>query len=376
MQKEFFGYNSIENLVEILKNYKKIFLVTGKKSYILSGAEKKINSYLTDKNVAVFNEFSPNPNLSELKKAMIFYKKIDPDIVIAIGGGSVIDMGKMVNLLAHNNGEPLDYIKKIKKPDIPGKTLIAIPTTSGTGSESTHFATIYVDKKKYSIADRKFMLPSISIIDPFFTESLPKKITASTGLDAICQGIESLWAVNSTEQSRKFAKESVEIGLKTIEKVVNNPDKKSRLDMAKVAHLSGKAINISKTTACHSISYPITSYFNIPHGHAVALTLGQFIEFNDNVTKINCNDKRGVKFVKDRLSEIVNLMGCNNATDAKSLFQKLMEKIGIEHRLKKLNIDNKGRKLIIDNGYTADRMNNNPRLVTKEDIKNILNEIK
>jgi len=376
MQKEFFGNNSIKNLEGLLKNYKKIFLVTGKKSYTNSGAEKKIKSYLLDKNVTFFNDFSPNPNLDELKKAMKFYKKFDPDLVIAVGGGSVIDMGKMVNLLSHNRGGPIDYIKKIKKHENPGKKLIAIPTTSGTGSESTHFATIYVDKKKYSIADKKFMLPSVSIVDPSFTESIPKKITASTGLDAICQGIESYWAVNSTKQSRKYAKESIEIGLKTIEKVVNNPDKKSRLNMAKVAHLSGKAINISKTTACHSISYPITSYFNIPHGHAVALTMGQFIEFNSSVSKSNCNDKRGVKFVKDRLSEIINLMGCKDATDAKTFFYKLMEKIGIEYRLGKLNIDNNGRKLIVDNGYTADRMNNNPRLVTKEDIKNIFEKIK
>ena len=378
MQKEFFGYDSLQNIQEILDEYdaEKIFLVTGKKAYTLSGAEKKIHPFLKNKTVTIFNDFSPNPHMGEVVKGIEQYKKSDPDMVIAVGGGSVLDIGKIINLLANNSDNSFDYIKRLKNLTTQGKPFVAIPTTSGTGSESTHFATVYVDKKKYSLADEKLLLPTVSIVDPSLTESMPRYLTASTGLDALCQGIESLWAVNPTEESRKYAQEAVQIAVHNIENAVNDPNKTSRLNMSKAAHLSGKAINISKTTACHSISYPITSYFGVAHGHAVALTMPQIIEFNSKVSENDCNDKRGVSYVKERLDEIINLMGCENTADAKMFFQTLMRKIGIELRLRRLNIDDDGRKLIVDKGFTPDRMDNNPRLVLKEDIQNMLVEIK
>jgi alcohol dehydrogenase class IV len=377
MQKEFFGYDSLQNVQEILDEYdvKKFFLVTGKKAYTLSGAEKKIRPFLKDKIVMIFNDFSPNPHMDEVVKGIEQYNKINPDMVIAVGGGSVLDMGKMINLLANNSGNPLDYVKRLKKYTTQGKPFVAIPTTSGTGSESTHFATVYIDKTKYSLADKRLLLPTVSIVDPALTESMTRYLTASTGLDALCQGIESLWAVDSTGESRMYAKEAVTIAVHTIENVVNNPDKTSRLNMAKAAHLSGKAINISKTTACHSISYPITSYFGISHGHAVALTMGQLIEFNSNMSEKDCGDKRGENFVKARVNEIIGLLAAKGAIGAKQNFQTLMKKVGVESRLSRLNIDYNGSRLIVDNGFTPDRMSNNPRVLMKDDLEKIMDEI-
>jgi len=378
MQKEFFGYDSLQNLQGILEgqDIKKILLVTGKKSFILSGAEKKLRPFLQNKIVKTFNDFSPNPELDEVVNGIEQYKKSNPDMVIAIGGGSVLDIGKIINFLANNSGNPYDYITQLKKPTLQGKPFIAIPTTSGTGTESTHFATVYIDKKKYSMADKKLLLPQVSIVDPSLTESMPFYLTASTALDALCQSIESLWAVNSTKESRTYAREALTIAIHTIENVVNNPNKTSRLNMAKASHLSGKAINISKTTASHSISYPITSYFDIAHGHAVALTIGQLIDFNASISDKDCNDKRGVQFVKERLNEIIDLMGCDDVVDVEIFFQTLMRKIGIEPRLQRLNINDNERKLIVEEGFTKERMNNNPRRVLKKDILHMLDEIK
>lgn len=377
-QKEFFGYSSINNLKDVFNDYnaKNIFLVTGKKSYTLSGAEKKLQPLLENKSCVFFNDFSVNPDAVEVEKGIKSYKKFNPDLVLAIGGGSVIDIGKIINLLANNSGKPLDFVKRLQTPLIPGKPFVAIPTTSGTGSESTHFATIYVDKKKYSLSHKKFLLPTVSIIDPSLTLSMPAYITASTGLDALCQGIESLWAVNSNDESRKYAKQAVKLAIDNLENAVNNPDKTSRLNMAKAAHLSGKAINISKTTAAHSISYPITSYFGISHGHAVALTIGQLIELNASVSENDCNDIRGVNFVKERIDELINLFKCEDAVDAKFFVHTLLKKIGVELKLYKLSINDEARRLIVDKAFTLDRMNNNPRIVSKKDIIKMLDEIK
>jgi len=374
MQQEFFGFNTIKELEDIVKKYSamNVFLITGKKSFNLSGAEEKIKSILKDVNYIQFNSFSSNPNMEEVKLGISLYKKANPDLVVGVGGGSVLDIAKAINILAAQKEDPEIYVtgqKNLEKSSLP---FIAIPATAGTGSEATRFATIYIDKTKYSLSDEKRMLPTVSIVDPSLTVSMPRYLTASTGLDALCQGIESLWAINSTDESRTYAKQAAKIAFRTIKKAVNNPDKQSRSDMAKAANLSGKAINISKTTACHSISYPITSHFGIAHGHAVALTMPQLIEFNYYVNDNDCNDKRGVDFVKKQLNEVIELIGCKTASDAKTKFNELMNDIGIESSLNKLDIDRTGVKLIIDNGFTPSRMNNNPRKITKKDLKNIL----
>ena len=374
MQREFFGYGSLKKLKVICDEFKSknVFLVTGKKSFAFSGAERTVKSFLKDVKYTQFNNFDSTPTISDVKDGIVSLKKINPDLVIAIGGGSVIDMAKTINVLALNEGEPALYIINKKKIEKPGLPLIAIPTTAGTGSEATSFATIYIEKVKYSLSGEKLTLPTVSIVDPSLTESMPRYITASTGMDVLCQGIESIWSIKSTEKSRKYAYSAVKIAFNTLEKAVNNPDKESRLKMAKAANLSGKAINISKTTASHSISYPITAHFGILHGHAVALTIPEITEFNYNISKKDCNDKRGVEFVKRRLNDIFRLIESKNEIRAKDKIKNLMDKIGLETRLSKLNIDKKDFELIVEKGFTADRMDNNPRKIKKTELKNML----
>lgn len=377
MQKEFFGYNTLSKLKDVIYSYsaKNIFLVTGRKSYSLSGGEEKIKPVLAGLNVTHFNSFTENPELDEVKHGISLYKKAEPDMVIAIGGGSVIDMAKMINVLSVQKKKPEKYITGVEKLKEKGKPLVAIPTTAGTGSEATYFATVYIDKTKYSVGEKSLTLPSVSIVDPSLTASMSKPLRAFTGLDALCQGIESFWAVGSTSESQKYAQEAVDIAFKNIEKSVKNPDRKTRMNMAKAANLSGKAICISKTTACHSISYPLTIYFGIPHGHAVSLTMPQIILFNSEIRDNDCNDKRGSVFVQNQIKILLKLLNCKTASDAKDKFENLMKKLEVETRLSKLNISKPGLDLIIEKGFTPGRMNNNPRRVTKEDLRNILDEI-
>jgi len=378
METEFFGYGSINKLHEVINyfNAKNVFLVTGKKSFKLSGAKETREYIFENISYTKFDQFSENPNIEEVKQGVKLFRKITPDLVVAVGGGSVIDMAKAINILAFQDDEPMVYISGQKKLEKLGMSLIAIPTTAGTGSESTRYATIYVDKTKYSLTDEILTLPAVSIIDPSLTYSMPKYLTASTGLDALSQSIESLWSIYSNDESQKFAENSLKLAFDTLEKAVNDSDGVSRKKMAKAANLSGKAINITKTTACHSIAYPITSYFDVAHGHAVALTIPQLLEFNYNVNDSNCNDSRGADFVKKQIHKIINLMGCENIVDAKEKFYELMKNIGVKTRLSELNIDENGVKLIIDKGFTENRMNANPRKISKEDLQLILEKIK
>ena len=377
-QKEYHGYNSIKNLKEILSkhNLKNIFLVTGKASYEQCGAKMAIEPHLEGYNAINFHDFEVNPKLEDIEAGINIFRKNNCDFVIAVGGGSVMDIAKSINVLAANDGKSVYYIEKKKNIENKGKALVAIPTTAGSGSEATKFAVIYINKTKYSL-DHGFMLPDYSIVDPQFTINLPKNIAASTGMDALCQAIESYWSVNSTEESKIYAGEAIRLAIRNLADAANNPSRKSKEAMSKSAHLAGKAINISKTTACHSISYPITSYFNVPHGHAVALTISQMLIYNSQVAEDDILDKRGTAYVNRAIGEILDLLGVKTAAMGSEKIISLMKEIGLNTKLSEMGINTaKDIGLILKNGFNPDRVKNNPRRLNEGSLRRILEAIR
>lgn len=375
-QKEYIGHNSINKLKKILAKHKpnSIFLVTGKGSYVKSGAKTVIDKVLKDYNSTHFNDFETNPKLFDIKKGIKLFKKNKCDFVIGVGGGTAMDIAKSVNILASNSRKPVDFIKNNKKIKNKGLILAAIPTTSGSGSEATRFAVVYIDKTKYSL-EHDFILPDYAIVDPQFTTSLPRDITAPTGMDALSQAIESYWSVHSTKVSKKYASKAIKLIIKNLSIAVNKPSKRTREAMAKAANLAGKAINITRTTACHAVSYPITSYFGVPHGHAVALTLVSMLKYNSQVTESSLLDKRGTAYAREAINEIVTLLGASDVEDASNKLENLMIEIGLNVRLSELGIKRQDISLIIKRGFNPDRVNNNPRRLSGNALRKILNEI-
>ena len=200
-------------------------------------------------------------------------------------------------------------------------------------------------------------------------------MAAATGIDALGQAIESYWSVNSTSESKKFSEEAIRLLIKNLDLSTNNQTQESREKVMRAANLAGKAINIARTTACHSISYPITSFFEIPHGHAVGLTLGEMLSYNSEVSDNDCTDKRGASYVQKTIMEIVDMLGVKTTIEAKDSLQCLMKDVGLETRLSKLGISRDGIDIIVENGFTPERMKNNPRLINKENLKVILDNI-
>jgi len=377
MKKHYFGISSIKNLNKILvhENPNKIFLVTGKKSYKTSGAQDKLRKIIKNYRLLRFWEFQLNPKIEDINKGVSLYKKFKPDFVVAIGGGSTIDMAKSINILSNQPHQPKEYVSNKRKIQNPGRKLVAIPTTAGSGSETTHFATLYIDKTKHSLA-HQYVLPNYSIVDPQFTFSLSPIITAVTGLDVLTHAIESYWNVNSTIKSKKSAEQALSLVLTNLAKATKNPTINSRIAMSKAAYLAGKAINITKTTVCHAVSYPLTSYFNIPHGHAASLTLSSMLIFNNRVNRNDVVDKRGAKFVKQTTNDLAVLLGTTNVTSAKKRLNNLIKEIGLEIRLECLGV--KGDKeinIILKHGFNSDRVKNNPRKLTKNQLEKILKNI-
>jgi len=376
-QIEYLGFNSIQSLKEIVPKYnpKSIFLVTGQNSYDKCGAKSILNNILKNYNKIHFHAFETNPKLKDIEKGINIFKKNNCDFVIAVGGGSVMDIAKSVNILSNNSRKPIDYTKNKKDIENKGQTLVAIPTTAGSGSEATHFAVVYIDKTKYSL-EHVYMLPDYSIVDPQFTTKLPKNITASTGADALSQAIESFWCINSIDESKNYSKKAIKLVIENISNAVNNPTRESRKAMSIAAHLSGKAINITKTTASHAISYPITTKFGVPHGRAVLLTIPPMLTFNFNVTEEDLNDKRGIEYIKRVILKISELLGASNPEEASEKMTTLMKDVGLATKLNEVGVRTEEDIEYIIKNINLDRLGNNPRKLDTDKLRQILQSIR
>ncbi|MFX0028188.1 MAG: phosphonoacetaldehyde reductase [Candidatus Hermodarchaeota archaeon] len=376
---EFIGTGSIKNLYKILNKdkYSNVFCITGNSPLEQNNIDKILQIIKKKCSIFHYNDIKPTPTIEGVNQALDLFKKGNYDLIIAMGGGSVLDIGKAVSVFSTNKGKIEDFLLKKLSLRREGTPLILVPTTAGTGSEATHFAVIFINNIKYSLADEKLIYAKYVIVDPELTYSLPKKVTAYTGMDALSQAIESYWNINSTDESKRYAKRAIKLIMNNLVKAVHNPDKKSRSKMALAANNAGKAINLTKTTACHAISYPITYYFKVPHGHAVALTLPSMFLFNSEVHEDDVLDSRGLYYVKGIMKELISLLGVSSFNEAKVKINDLVKVIGLETRLSDLGIKTKEEiEIIIKNGFNPERVKNNPRLLTESQLRHILQEIR
>ncbi len=346
----------------------KIFLVHGKNSYENSGAKKFIQKLLGSQVYGVFHHFVVNPQLNDLQAGVECFRKGDYKLIVAIGGGSVLDMAKLISVFSHQQSNFKDLIsgdvsmKTVKTP------LLAIPTTAGTGAEATRFAVLYMGKTKYSV-DHEALLPDYVYLSPDFLMGADAYLTACTGLDAFCQAVESIWSVNATDESENYALFALDIIWKNLPLAVSKNDASAKAEMQEGAYLAGKAINITRTTAPHALSYAFTSYYGIPHGHAVALSLPFFLQYNYHLNESDCCDKRGADHVKTRIDKVICHLNLNRETLEESLVE-FFDSLGINIRLKKI-IPELQHGIIVNN-INYSRLNNNPRIVTQEAIRKFL----
>tara|TARA_A100001015_G_C14992486_1_gene714648 strand:+ start:927 stop:2048 length:1122 start_codon:yes stop_codon:yes gene_type:complete len=364
-----FNNKLIKNLKKFIqdKKFKKVFVITGKNSYFKSGANKIFDQLLLDKTNLYYFKKSFYPEINELKKII---RKIDifkPDLVIAIGGGCVIDYSKIasvVNLQSNLSEKIIRSSFKMKKKNYK---LLAIPTTAGSGAEVTSNAVLYVKKKKYSV-EGSILKPDYFFLIPELIIGASKKIKASAGFDAISQSIESLISMKSNSRSVKYAQDSLKISFKYFVDYVHKPNSHNTLKMAIAANLSGRAISISKTTAPHALSYPFTAYYNISHGHAVSLTLNKCLNFNfKNLELANSNFD-----LKRRFNIIFKLAKVKNISELDNYLSFIKKKTGLESNFVKLGINIFKDHNRILSGVNSQRLKNNPVKLEKNDIYNIL----
>ena len=366
MTKAEIGPGKIKHLKEVIDSLecRKLLLVRGENSFKNFSA-KIIDSICIEHSTFIVSK--SRISVEYLKEGLEYYAENNFDSVLCVGGGSVIDMGKLISIFSSNRAPFTEYLDHNKKLNNRSNSLIAVPTTSGSGSEATHFAVLFKGSTKYSVANQS-ILPDFAIVDSELTYSVPKLQVAISGMDALCQGIESFWSPKADKESREFSRRSIKLIFENIENAVLTSDIDALKMMSEGSYYAGKAINIAKTTGAHALSYPLNYFFGIPHGHAVALSIPYFYELNGAE-----NDSKN-KVISKRMSELNTILGSDNCYEAAGILRQKIRKIGLNLKLPKIIVYDKEVSKIISN-VNFERLNNNPVKIDEQSIKNIFKSL-
>ena len=365
--------NGIDKLSGILQEVgcRKLFLVIDS-SYPFLNIKDAIEALPVEEKVK-FSDFTPNPLYEQVCNGIELLKQSQCDTILAVGGGSAIDVAKCIKLavLAKEGNAAIIPPLVSQKLPIDGAKIpfIAIPTTAGTGSESTHNAVMYYEGAKQTVTNDG-VLPDFAVLEPSVLKTLPLYQKKCTMMDALCQGIESWWSVNSTEKSYEYSRKTVELIMANWRKYIFENDDEAAAQIMLAANYGGRAINITQTTAAHAFSYKITSLYKLPHGHAVAVGLPVIWEYmQENMDK--CIDVRGQEYLADIFNQIAQTMGCDSPQKAISVFREMMKDMELKNPI----ADNRVAELnVLSTSVNPVRLKNNP-VVIDETIANVLYSI-
>ena len=342
---------------------KSIFIVCGSSIKYLKLA-KYFNDLSKEIQLTYFMDFQPNPDYSSVVKGVDAFLESKSDIILTVGGGSAMDVAKCIKLFAYMDKNENFLSQKIEGNDIP---LIAIPTTAGTGSESTRYAVIYFNGEKQSVTSDN-CIPSVIVLDSSVLKTLPIYQKKATMMDAFSHAIEAFWSVHSTDESKEYSKTAINMILQGKSGYLENTDAGNAI-MLSASNYAGKAINITQTTAGHALCYKITSLFGTSHGHAAALCMVKLWQFMyENIEK--CTDKRGQTYLTNTFEEIAHAMGEKSVNNAINKVESIISELGLTApKLKDGDLN------ILINSVNTDRLKNNPVGLDKADIGKIYRQI-
>ena len=357
-----FKQNSRKILKRILNNQKSLIVCTtnGKKR-IQNDTQLK---FLKTIDLIWISNVKSNPSIINLEQIKKKIKNKKFNNIIAIGGGSVIDTAKAIKLITLHNEKNIKNLFKNNLPEKKSKIkLIALPTTSGTGSEVTCFSTIWDTKNKKKLSlNYETLYPNVAIVDPELTLSLPLDETINTGLDAFNQAFEStIWTKNKTKNIEFYGQQSIKYIFNSLPKLIDNKHNKvHRNRMSKASLYAGLCISANRTSLCHSMSYPLTANLNMPHGLACAVTMIPLIKY------IKLKNK-------NFFNKLIKKLKLNSYNNFERNFENFFKKLNLKSRSKKY-IKNRNIFLKLSKEmYTPGRADNFPYKVNILLIKNIIN---
>lgn len=320
-----FGNGALEHLGKIASQLgpKRVLLVTDPGLSEAGHAQRAVKSLEDHQlSVVVYDQVTPNPTTEDVETALKVAQQAQVELIIGLGGGSSMDCAKGVNFLITNGGSMHDYrgVGKATKPMLP---MIAIPTTSGTGSEAQSFAVIADAKThmKMPCGDKK-AAAKVAILDPELTVTMPRSITSVTGIDAISHALETFVTLKRNEISNMYAMRAWKLLSQSFARVLEEPtDLNARGEMLWGAHLAGAAIENSMLGATHALANPMSAHFNTTHGVAIGLMLPHVIRFNaaevgplygqlaEVAGLCSADDSQAAEKLADYVAEMVRLTG-------------------------------------------------------------------
>lgn len=366
--------NGIDKLPGILQEVgcRKLFLVIDS-SYPFLNIKDAIEALDVEEKVK-FSDFTPNPLYEQVCKGVDLLKSSTCDTILAVGGGSAIDVAKCIKLavLAEDGNAAIIPPLVSQRLPIDGSKIpfIAIPTTAGTGSESTHNAVMYYEGAKQTVTNDG-VLPDYAVLEPSVLKTLPLYQKKCTMMDALCQGIESWWSVNSIDESKEYSKKAIELIMANWRKYIFENDDEAAAQIMLAANYGGRAINIAQTTAAHAMSYKITSMYKLPHGHAVAVCLPEIWQYMTNHLN-EVSDSRGSHYVEKTFYEIAEAMGYDKVRVAIAQFRQMMHDMELENP-KSYKRDEEISLLV--NSVNPVRLKNNPVPLSAQVISELYNNI-
>ena len=363
--------NGIEHLQETLAGAAKVFVVSDSSFPFLNIKDDIENMGYPH---VMFSDFTPNPVFEDVSKGIDLFQITKCDTLLAVGGGSAIDVAKCIKLavLSKEGNDAILPPLVNTRVECDGTKLpfIAIPTTAGTGSESTHNAVMYYEGSKQTVTNDG-ILPDYAILEPSVLKTLPLYQKKCTMMDALCQGIESWWSVNSTEESYEYSRKAIELIMANWHKYIFENDEEAAVNIMLGANYGGRAINITATTAAHAMSYKITSLYKLPHGHAVAVCLPEIWEYMLEHPE-ECIDKRGSAYLMGVFDEIAHSMGVGSPAEAIAIFRDMMQEMEFSNPVSEhLPSD----ILILASSVNPVRLKNNPVQLRAETIAKLYESI-
>ena len=358
--------NLADTLLETVPQARRVLLLTRGRDFCQSEAYARLQKALQAYEIREISFTASNPDVSELLPLLQALEKVPIDLIVAVGGGSVLDVGKCIATL-HGRAfasaaELAGYILQGSYAE-PGIPWVALPTTAGTGSEVTPWATVWdrAGRRKLSMNNPE-NFARLALLDPLLTVSQPRGLTVSSALDAVCHATEAYWAKNTNPVSRIFALQAIrQIAVTLPVLLAEKEAPELRLALARASLYAGLAFSNTRTTICHSLSYPLTAGYHIPHGVAAVLSLASFLRIN-----------------QPAIAAFPALLQAFQQPDTAGVQQWLtamLQQGSFGCRLRDFGVARSDFADIIQHAFTKGRADNNPVLVTEKQLREVLEEI-
>jgi len=351
-----FAWGCLDELAGMVAKHggNRVFLVAGR-HVVADGTVEKIQQSLHPRQVVIFSEVEENPSIATVDAGARKCRESDCNLVVAIGGGSVLDAAKAMALLQTNEGSIEHYI--VAKPEKVAKGLpvITVPTTSGTGSEVTPFSVLtYPAEKAKPAIFYPQMFPVAAIVDPQLTQSMPETVRASTGLDTLCQAVEGYWSKRANPLTRSLSAKGFLIAMRSLEDACLRSDRLSISNMALASLITGMQMSHVGNTAIHSLSYPFTVDHDIPHGFACVIFLPAFLRFNSDA-------------ITDLFVDILAPLQLDSVESLATRIEEMMKKVGAPLTLSQYGVSEEQLPSMVRRGITPSTQLN-PKALEEEDM--------